>query len=226
MKIPSILNQLQQSLSHGSDILGRDRFFNSAVLIPFISVDNELHLLFQKRAENIRQGKEICFPGGGFDPAQDHDFQDTAIRETHEEMSLDPSQVFVIGKLGTVVAPMGAIIESYIGFIPETTIDQIQPDKNEVESIFTLPLSYFLENEPDVYHVQITFSPKSLDKQGNTVEIFPAQKLDLPSKYHRPWPGKKRRVYVYETEYGVIWGLTAEILVGLVSKITGNCIKK
>ena len=61
------LKRLVSNLPKHPNVLGISRFFNSAVLIPLVKIDGEYNLIFQKRAANIRQGGDICFPGGGFE---------------------------------------------------------------------------------------------------------------------------------------------------------------
>ena len=53
------LKKLVSNLPKHPNVLGRDRFFNSAVLIPLVKMNGEYHLLFQKRAATIRQGGDI-----------------------------------------------------------------------------------------------------------------------------------------------------------------------
>ena len=60
-------NAFQENLPRCPGIMGREKYFNSAVLIPFVMIAGEYHLLFQRRAPQIRQGTEICFPGGAYD---------------------------------------------------------------------------------------------------------------------------------------------------------------
>ena len=43
-------------------VLGKEEYFNSAVLIPLVLINKEYNFLFEKRAASIRQGGEICFP--------------------------------------------------------------------------------------------------------------------------------------------------------------------
>lgn len=50
------LKKLVSNLPKHPNVLGRHRFFNSAVLIPLVKIKGEYHLIFQKRAANIRQG--------------------------------------------------------------------------------------------------------------------------------------------------------------------------
>ena len=81
-----IINTLRSRLANQGGVVGMDKYLNSAVLIPIIIVDWQYHLLFEKRAKDIRQGGEVSFPGGEFDVEQDESFFDTALRETYEEI--------------------------------------------------------------------------------------------------------------------------------------------
>lgn len=213
------LDVLLNKLPKQKGIMGREDYFNSAVLVLFVFIDKEYHLLFQKRAAGIRQGSEICFPGGAFDEDKDTSFKDTAIRETCEELGIKESDFKVTGFLDTHVAPMGAIIEPYIGLMNEQVLEKMEIDKNEVESIFTLPLSFFLENDAEIYKARLELQAIHKDKDGNEQILLPGKKLGLPEKYHKTWGGKKHKVYVYQTEFGVIWGLTAVIIQDLVAKL-------
>jgi len=114
-----LLDKLKENFPKEPGILGRDTYFNSAVLIPLIFRHGEYYLLFQKRAAHIRQGGDICFPGGGFEEEHDKSFLDTALRETQEEIGIHPDDVNIIGQLDTMVAPIGAVIEIYVGTIEE-----------------------------------------------------------------------------------------------------------
>ena len=193
-------------------IQGRHRYFNSAVIIPLLWQQSEYHLLFQVRAKEIRQGDEICFPGGAFDADLDESFTETALRETEEELGLDRSQVEVIGRLDTLVVPMGTAIEPHLGLLNVTDLSELRPDPREVARIFTLPVSYFREHDPEVYSVRVEVHPVHVDDHGQERVLLPAAKLGLPERYHAPWGGKEMPIFVYQTQEGVIWGMTAELL--------------
>ena len=93
------LENITLALVNASDILGKDKYFNSAVLIPLIQVNEELHFLFEKRANHIRQGGEVSFPGGEFDSKKDQSFRQTAIRETSEELGIPAEIIKVMARL-------------------------------------------------------------------------------------------------------------------------------
>ena len=202
----------------GVEILNRDFFIQTSVLIPiYKDNDGKKNLVFEVRAEQIRQGNEICFPGGLFEPEKDINFEETAIRETSEELGIDRGKIKIEKHLGCVVVPLGAIVESFIGYIDITDLREFKYNKTEVSKVFSLPLSFFKENKPEQYETFSYMQSYVLNKSGDRKEIFPAKKLGLPEKYWDTWEGKKYKIDVYKTAYGPIWGLTA-LLVLLASK--------
>jgi 8-oxo-dGTP pyrophosphatase MutT (NUDIX family) len=203
--------KLKNSLPSFPDVLDRDEYFNSSVLIPFVKIDGEYHLLFEKRAANIRQGGEVSFPGGEYDKNTDKDYLETAVRETIEELGIEKDKINVIGQLGILMVP-GVIVNSYIVELKIENPGKLNFDKTEVEKVFTVPISFFKENEPEVYYVRLEAHPYYYDENGNKVELLPVEKLNLPEMYSKPWGKIKRKVYVYNYNGEVIWGITAALV--------------
>ncbi len=199
-------------------VMGRDRFFNSAVLIPFVKIKGEYFILFQKRAKGIKQGGDICFPGGGFEEGIDKNFKQTAIRETKEELGISKKDIKIIGQLDTMVASFGAIVEPFIGIIKKKAIKNMKLDFNEVEKTYLIPLDFFKQNEPEVYNLRNEVKPYHIDEFGNKEVYFPVDELGLPEAYQKPWGHKRHKVYVYKYKNTVIWGMTAVILNDLLRK--------
>ena len=206
------LNKLVENLPEVPGILRKDEFFNSAVIIPFIFIDGEYYLLFEKRAATIRQGGEICFPGGEYDPKLDKNFTETAVRETVEELGIEITKIKILGILDTLIGPMGVTVDSCIGTLDIKSIDELDFDKSEVEDVFMIPVSWFENNPPEEYFVQLVVHPHYTDEKGNVVQLLPSQELELPDKYNRPWRAGKRKIYVYKLKEGVLWGLTAALV--------------
>ncbi|WP_290663992.1 CoA pyrophosphatase, partial [Ignavibacterium sp.] len=134
-----------------SSIIGKDRYLNSAVLMPIALTDEKEYLLFEKRSASVRQPGEISFPGGHYDSELDRDFMDTAIRETVEELGIPRHKITVLGKLGTLVTPMGIIVETFIGRLDFQSLDEIRFDSGEVDKIFLVPLNFFINTQPEIY---------------------------------------------------------------------------
>lgn len=211
-------DKLLNNIGYDAGIQGRTDFFNSAVMVLLVYLNGEYHFVFQKRSQNIRQSGEICFPGGKHEDG-DQTFLQTALRETCEELGIHPERIRVAGRLDTIVAPMGAIIEPYVG-IADINMTDLQVNKDEVESIIPIPISYFLDNEPEHHFVLIKMHPYYVDgKKDEEVVLLPSDQLGLPETYRKPWGSFKYPVYVYKTDHGVIWGITARIIFTFIEKL-------
>lgn len=197
---------LKEVLKRKNRIIGCDKYIHAAVLVPLVNINGEDSILFQRRAENISQAGEICFPGGCYEKEKDSSFQETALRETSEELGIPDHNIKVIGKIGTVVASMGVLIEVYAGRLLITGIDDLKVDLREVAEVFLVPLQELREKKIDKFHVKVKHDP--FDK-GEL--IFPARSLRLPERYYKMWGGRKQRVLAFQTNHGTVWGITAEI---------------
>ncbi len=94
----------------------------------------------ERRADLRRHAGEISFPGGRKDD-QDTDLTATALRESHEEIGLDPSLV----EIGEALPPTatfvtGYRIHPYVGRIPHPTELSLKPNPAEVETVLTFSL--------------------------------------------------------------------------------------
>ncbi len=213
----SDLKQLVSNMPKTPGVLGRDRFFNSAVLIPLIKIKGEYYLLFQKRAAHIRQGGDICFPGGKFEE-EDENFEQTALRETYEELGIEKKDIKIIGQLDSYVAPIGTVIESFVAVVKKRALKTMNIDKNEVEKTILIPLKFFKETKPLEYTLSHEIQPFKVDEEGNKEVLFPVEELGLPDTYKRPWGNKRHKIWVYKYEDEVIWGITSVIINDLLEK--------
>ncbi|GIK62058.1 MAG: CoA pyrophosphatase [Ignavibacteriota bacterium] len=216
------LENITLALTNSSEILGKDKYFNSAVLVPLIIIEDKFHFLFEKRSNHIRQGGEVSFPGGEFDNKKDQGLRHTAIRETSEELGLSIEKIKIIGKFGTLVAPMGVTVDAFVGILTIKGLDELAIDINEVEKVFLIPVEYFLKQKPEEYKVKLEVHPSYTDENGKKVELLPVQKLGLPSKYSKPWKNGLHRILVYNSTEEVIWGITAEIVYELCRLINST----
>ena len=212
-------DKLEKIVTKNCSIIGKDLYLNSAVLIPIIVLDNSEFVLFEKRSSTVRQPGEISFPGGHFDSRYDKDFLSTAIRETSEELGIENTCIEIIGSIGTLVAPMGVIVETYLGILKINSLDELKIDHKEVERIFLIPLEYFINNKPEIYFTRLELHPYITKEDGKKEELLPVKELGLPEKYSLPWTRGKHRVLVYKTSEEVIWGITAELIFELSNRL-------
>lgn len=211
--------KLKNVLPKKPGILRKKEYFNAAVLIPLVLYNEEYYFLFEKRGAKIRQGSEICFPGGEYDPDSDKSLLETAIRETIEELGIKRGKIKVIGKVDILVGNMGVTVDPFLSVIKINNIEELKPDKDEVEKIFLLPVSYFYETPPETYYLKLEVHPYYTTMNGEKIDLFPAKELDLPERYLAPWTAGKHKVYAWRTKEGTIWGMTAALIYEVINKI-------
>jgi 8-oxo-dGTP pyrophosphatase MutT (NUDIX family) len=110
----------------------------SAVLIPVFCKDNEYHIIFTKRSFELENHRgQISFPGGGYSE-EDQSLEDTALRESQEEIGLNPKDVEILGELDDIVTSSNFIIRPYVGMIPYPY--EFTKNPNEILEIFDVPV--------------------------------------------------------------------------------------
>ena len=204
--------------NHPPHYINDDEYFQSSVLIAFAFQNNEYSLVLEQRSAHISQAGEVCFPGGRFDQALDPSTKDTAIRETCEELGVRPHEIHGVNYWGTYIAPTHTLIDVYIGMLKVDDVYNLPINKDEVEKLLIIPFSYFIDHPPLLYEIDGWSSPYRGDKAKESATIFPTKELGLPTRYHAPWKGKPRKVYVYPTDDIPIWGITAYIIKKLVTQ--------
>ncbi|WP_053220054.1 NUDIX hydrolase [Virgibacillus senegalensis] len=200
MNANQILNKLR---THKPVILGSEQFAKFAVLLPLLEKEGELHVLFETRSHTLRrQPGDICFPGGKIDPADDSP-EGAAIRETIEELGINSKDIDDVYPIDYMVSPFGMIVYPFVGFIDKNAT--IKLNHEEVEEVFTVPLSFFLETKPVIHKVNMQIEPQ---------EDFPFELVAGGRDYE--WRPLKMDEYFYQYEDKVIWGLTARIMAHFV----------
>jgi 8-oxo-dGTP pyrophosphatase MutT (NUDIX family) len=115
----------------------------AAVLIPLIDhADGMTVLLTQRTAHLTAHAGQISFPGGRFE-AGDVTPENTALRETEEEIGLARGHVEVLGRLAVRETGTGYRVVPVVGVI--TPPFPVTPDPGEVAEVFEVPLSFVLD---------------------------------------------------------------------------------
>ena len=121
--------------------LHKDNPRSAAVLIPMLRENDEWHLLFIRRT-NIQgdmHSGQVAFPGGGMDDG-DESIQETALRETQEELGIAPQDVQVLGKLNKFMTITNFLVTPFVGVLPWPYA--LKPSPEEVSNVFTIPLNW------------------------------------------------------------------------------------
>ena len=167
----------------------------TAVLIPLVEIGGALHVLFQVRSQSVDQPGEVSFPGGHVEAGETA--AEAAVREACEELLLRPEQVELLAPMHRLADRGTLIIDSFLGVLHDYEGSYLS---EEVARVFTVPLSFFLEQPPEIYDTRLRFDPP---------EDFPFALI--PGGRDYPFFPVPRRMYFYRTE-PVIWGLTADLL--------------
>lgn len=125
----------------------------AGVMVLIYPNNGEHCVLLQKRSNRVDSHKgEISFPGGKRDP-EDTTILDTALRETHEEMGIDPLDVEVLGALDETATTSGFCTSPFAGTIPYPY--DFSPCEDEVAEVLEVPVSSLMDisNRRDEIHV-------------------------------------------------------------------------
>jgi len=132
----------------------------SAVLAPLYEHDGELHVVLTRRTWNLRSHSgEVSFPGGRQDDGED--LWATALRESEEEIGLDPASVERIAEpdhLATVTSR--SFIVPWVGALPGRPATT--PNPGEVSAVLHVPVAELLD--PAIYREERWEMPWAEDR--------------------------------------------------------------
>lgn len=171
--------------SRSKNVLPVDGLIAAAVLVPLFAKDGEPHVLLTKRSELVEHHKgEISFPGGKLDP-EDPDLCFCALRETEEEVGIDPRDVRIVGELDdfyTVATKFHVV--PFVGVIPYPY--EFRTSSREIAGLLGVPLKIFFEPERRTETICLI--------EGQIVEV-----LSYSWRGHNIW-GATARIFKHFTE--------------------------
>lgn len=162
---------------------------SAAVLIPFLKLSEQWHILFTRRTENVADHKgQVAFPGGAVEPG-DISPAYTALREAREEIGLEPADVKLLGRLQELPTITNYCVTPIVGVMPWPYPLTLEAD--EVSRAFVIPLAWLA----DPSHHE-TRSRAFLGKNNR-----------IPVIYFQPYDGE------------LLWGVSAQITVNLLTAL-------
>jgi 8-oxo-dGTP pyrophosphatase MutT (NUDIX family) len=115
----------------------------AGVLIPIIEHEDRLSVLLTRRSSALRyHASQVSFPGGRMERG-DADIQATALRETWEEVGIQPADVDIAGYLEPTPTITGYAVTGVVGIVAPGI--ELRIDPGEVERAFEVPLAYLLD---------------------------------------------------------------------------------
>lgn len=125
-------------------VLPRDGVVVAAVLLALFKRDGDFEILLTKRSDLVEHHRgEISFPGGKMDDT-DPDTLHCALRETSEEVGVDPGDVRILGELDdfyTVATHF--LVVPFVGVIPYPY--EFTANSREIDEVIGVPLEVFLD---------------------------------------------------------------------------------
>lgn len=123
---------------------------DAAVLVPIVDRPAGLSVVLTKRADHLNShAGQVSFPGGR---AEDHDgsLEETALRETEEEIGLGREFVTLKGSLDRYETGTGFSIHPVVGFVREGF--DLTVDSGEVAEVFEVPLDFLMDPKNHLRH--------------------------------------------------------------------------
>ena len=189
---------------HRPGLLGAEHEY--AVLCPLLERPDGLHLLFEVRAAKLRQGGEVCFPGGRL---EEHETPEAAaLRETEEELAIPREEVRLLGTPDFIANQAGFLLRPVLGLVSQTGLAALRPSPAEVAEVFTAPLSFFRETPPE---------PWAYELLPRVPEEFPYEAVGIPRDYR--WSRGRVEVPVWYWQGHAVWGMTARMTRDIVSRL-------
>lgn len=128
----------------------------AAVLLAITDNADNPQVILTRRSQHLSTHKgQVAFPGGKAE-SFDKDPAATALREAHEEIGLNPLSVQVVGQMGQVLSRQGFVVTPIVGVVPEHQIAGLVPNLDELDRIFTVPISFLVNNSPVMDEISIS----------------------------------------------------------------------
>ncbi|MDA2930837.1 CoA pyrophosphatase [Acidobacteria bacterium AH-259-O06] len=118
----------------------------AAVLMSIFEREAEPHFLLTVRTQDVATHKgQISFPGGLREDT-DSSLDQTALRETEEEVGISPDYVEILGRFHEYMAVTNFLVTPFVGFLKPGF--SVSPNPQEVECVLEVPFQFFRETEP------------------------------------------------------------------------------
>jgi 8-oxo-dGTP pyrophosphatase MutT (NUDIX family) len=133
----------------------------AAVLMPIFELEGEPFFLLTRRTEQVSTHKgQISFPGGM--RHGEECLENTALRETFEEVGIDPSRVEILGRFHDYTSITGHLVAPFVGYLRGTFAPVAQAA--EVAEVLRVPFSIFVD--PNRLRVE------SMYRFGKMIDVY------------------------------------------------------
>lgn len=114
-----------------------------ALFYPDVNHETHFVLILRKTYKGVHSA-QVAFPGGKLE-AQDRSLENTAIRETFEEIGVPAQDIKVLKELTDVyIPPSNFNVRPYLGIMKQ--VPNFIKQEDEVEAIIEVPIQHFLDD--------------------------------------------------------------------------------
>lgn len=175
----------------------------SAVLLPLVRLGEELCVLYTVRTAHLTShAGEISFPGGRIEPGESP--KDAALRETQEEVGVDPRNVDVLGHLTDFLTFRNQTVSCWVGALKPGALTAAPARNAEVDDAFLLPLA----------RLRDPIGPRRATPQVIAEDPLRVILEDVAAYEIREFSGEgpERRIHYWRLANGrTLWGITAHL---------------
>ncbi|PWN52237.1 hypothetical protein IE53DRAFT_378318 [Violaceomyces palustris] len=190
--------------------------------ILFQGQDGQLRVVMTTRSLHLRSHPgQASLPGGKFDQVDDS-FEETALRESVEEIGLEPDRVIWLMTSPPFLSKTAMLVHPVVFFMPvaegSNELSRFKANPSEVDAIWSTPLVQFLFSKPLAEGAEQTLSfadPTLVDPHR------PPQHA-LRTYSDLPWILGSYRLHRFRTTHQLVKGLTADILINVSAEAYGR----
>jgi 8-oxo-dGTP pyrophosphatase MutT (NUDIX family) len=133
----------------------------AAVLMAIFERSEEPHFLLTRRTHEVRTHKgQISFPGGM--QSDGESLQQTALRETFEEVGIEESRIEILGRFHDYLSINGDRVAPFPGFIEGAFT--VTPQTREVAEVIAVPFRVF--EDPSCLRTERMF------RSGGMIDVY------------------------------------------------------
>ena len=148
------------NLNNSEKLSGRPQ---ASVLIAILNYGKFIEspeLIYTQRSSHLStHSGEVSFPGGKADKT-DSSLFGTALRESHEEISLNSDDVTELGKLNYIISRHNIEVNPFVALVDQS--QALEPNE-EIQEIFTVPLDFLLDSK--------NIQRERIERQGSVWQV-------------------------------------------------------
>lgn len=117
----------------------------AAVLVLIHQNNGDANVIFTQRTNHVEHHKgQMCFPGGACDD-EDGGCEQTALRETYEEIGVVQDHVRIVGHLDDMITISNFRVTPVVGFLQHESQYPYIINDSEVAKVVEVPLTFLME---------------------------------------------------------------------------------